>query len=483
VTEPAIIQGGMGVGVSNWRLARAVSRMGQLGVVSGTALDAILARRLQDGDKGGHMRRALARFPVPEIAQRILDRYFLAEGRPPHKPYRAVPMFTLHPSAELLELAVAANFVEVDLAKHGHAGLVGINLLEKIQMHSPAALYGAMLAGVDYVLMGAGIPRAIPAVMDQLTTHQPISIQAHTGGAVADDSFRIHFDPRQVMKRELPPLARPKFVAIVASNVLALTLVKKASGRVDGFVIEGPTAGGHNAPPRGEKTFNERGEPVYGQKDEVNLDQIRKLGLPFWVAGGCAEPEQLKDLLARGAAGIQVGTAFAYCRESGMADWIKTVVLQKAKALKTSVFTDPLASPTGFPFKVVELEGTLSEDNDYRERIRVCNLGYLRIPCKTADGTPAYRCAGEPEEQFLRKGGEADMTEGRKCLCNGLMANIGLPQSYASGYLEKALVTSGDDVKNVHRFLTGERTSYSAADVVRNLLGLMKPPRLSTAMA
>jgi len=470
----------MGVGVSNWRLARAVSRMGQLGVVSGTALDAILARRLQDGDLCGHMRRALARFPVPGIARRILDRYFLPGGRPPEKPYKAVPMYTLHPPEELLELSVAASFVEVNLAKHGHKGLVGINLLEKIQMHSPAALYGAMLAGVDYVLMGAGIPRAIPAVMDQLTTHQAISIQAHTGGGAADGEFRIHFDPRQVMKTDLPPLPRPKFVAIVASNVLALTLVKKASGRVDGFVVEGPTAGGHNAPPRGDKTFNERGEPVYGAKDEVDLGQIQKLGLPYWVAGGCAESEQLKALLAQGAAGIQVGTAFAYCRESGMAEWIKTAVLEQARALKTSVFTDPLASPTGFPFKVVALEGTLSEADDYRERTRVCNLGYLRVPYKTDNGTPDYRCAGEPQEQFLRKGGDAAAVAGRKCLCNGLMANIGLPQTYASGYSEKPLVTSGDDIKNVHRFLTGDRTTYSATDVVRDLLGLLKPPRPSS---
>ena len=33
---PTIIQGGMGVAVSNWRLARAVARAGQLGVVYGT---------------------------------------------------------------------------------------------------------------------------------------------------------------------------------------------------------------------------------------------------------------------------------------------------------------------------------------------------------------------------------------------------------------------------------------------------------------
>lgn len=48
VALPALIQGGMGVAVSSWPLALAVSAAGQLGVVPGTALDAVLARRLQD---------------------------------------------------------------------------------------------------------------------------------------------------------------------------------------------------------------------------------------------------------------------------------------------------------------------------------------------------------------------------------------------------------------------------------------------------
>ena len=65
--KPVIIQGGMGAAVSDWRLAKTVSLAGQLGVVSGTALDVILTRRLQMGDPGGHIRRALAAFPLPAL--------------------------------------------------------------------------------------------------------------------------------------------------------------------------------------------------------------------------------------------------------------------------------------------------------------------------------------------------------------------------------------------------------------------------------
>ena len=77
----------MGAAVSNWRLAQAVARLGQLGVVSGTALDVVFARRLQDGDPGGHMRRGLDRFPVPEMAERIWGRYYIPGGKAETAPY------------------------------------------------------------------------------------------------------------------------------------------------------------------------------------------------------------------------------------------------------------------------------------------------------------------------------------------------------------------------------------------------------------
>ena len=65
------------MGVSNWRLANTVSRLGQLGVVSGTALDSLFTRRLADGDKGGNMRRGLNAFPFPEMARRVWQEYFV----------------------------------------------------------------------------------------------------------------------------------------------------------------------------------------------------------------------------------------------------------------------------------------------------------------------------------------------------------------------------------------------------------------------
>ena len=465
---PMIIQGGMGVGVSSWRLAQAVSRLGQLGVVSGTALDQVFARRLQDGDPGGHMRYGLDRFPFREMAERVWSTYFIPGGKQDYESYKKLPMHDLTAPRELQELCIVSNFVEVFLARDGHGNPAGINYLEKIQLPLLPSIYGAMLAGVDYVLMGAGIPLKIPAVLDDLSRHEPVTYPLQVTGAQADDDTNITFAPREFMEFDLPPLTRPKFLAIIASNTLALTMLKKANGKVDGFVVEGPTAGGHNAPPRGKLQLNETGEPVYGERDRVDLAKLRELGVPFWLAGGYGSPEKVREALAQGAAGVQVGTAFAFCEESGLSKEYKQAVLESVAKGKAHVTTDPLASPTNFPFKVVRVEGSNSELEVYEARPRICDLGYLREAYRTEDGAIDYRCAAEPVTVYASKGGKLENTAGRKCLCNGLMANIDLPQVRAGNRVERGLITSGDDLTALGVFLDAGPV-YSAAHVVAKL--------------
>ncbi len=471
----SIIQGGMGVGVSGWPLARAVSRRGQLGVVSGTGLAAVLARRLQTGDIGGHLRRALAKFPLPAIAQRILDKYFVEGGKREKDPFVLTPMPQVKESLAARELTVTANFVEVFLAKEGHTNAVGINYLEKIQFPHLTSLFGAMLAGVDYVLMGAGIPRVIPGVLDALAAGKPatyrIDIEHAKDADVSDNEEECctTFDPALFCGGLAPHLARPRFLAIISSATLAMTLARKSNGQVDGFVVEGAIAGGHNAPPRGPMQLNERGEPLYGPRDVADLEKIRALKLPFWLAGGFGQPGKLAEAEALGASGIQVGTAFAFCEESGIDPEIKQRVLAESLSGAARVFTDPAASPTGFPLKVVQLPGTVSEPTVVASRERNCDLGYLRQTYRKEDGTLGYRCPAEPIDDYVRKGGRVEDTVGRKCLCNGLFATVGFAQLRPEG-AEPPLVTAGDDVVNVHHFLRPGHKTYSAAEVIERLL-------------
>lgn len=416
------------------------------------------------------MLRALDAFPFPEMACRIWKKYFIPGGKPSDAPYSVLPMHQQVEPHKLMELCIAANFVEVFLAKEGHENPVGINYLEKIQLPHLASIYGAMLAGVDYVLMGAGIPLSVPGVLDAYVAHQPAEYKLAVTGAAADLDVMVRFDPAEYAEGPLPVVARPKFLAIVSSNTLAVTMLRRASGRVDGLVVEGSVAGGHNAPPRGKMQLNATGEPVYGQRDQVNLEELRSLGAPFWLAGGYGSADKLNEALQAGAAGVQVGTAFALSEESGLRDDLKEEIIAQVLEGTARVFTDPHASPTGFPFKVAKLPGTLSEDDVYLRRERKCDLGFLRELYATPDGKIGYRCAGEPVQTYVAKGGKVEDTVGRKCLCNALISNIGHAQIRKDGTTEPELVTVGDDVNKIAQFLAPGRTSYSAMDVVKLLL-------------
>jgi len=468
---PTVIQGGMGAGVSGWRLARAVSACGQLGVVAGTALDVILARRLECGDPGGDMRRALEHLPLQGVAQRILARYLIEGGKSAEAPFRALPALGVPLSREREELIVAANFVEVFLAREGHHGAVGINYLEKIQLPTLPSLFGAMLAGVGFVLMGAGIPRAIPAVLDELAEGRPAELQLDVRDAEHGSEQRLRFDPAAFCGGAAPRLTRPAFFAIVSSATVGTIMARKASGRVDGLIVEGTTAGGHNAPARGPSRRNDAGEVVFGERDVPDLEAIAKLGLPFWIAGSCAGPEQLESALHHGASGVQIGTAFAFCDESGIEPELKQRARERIRARTASVLTDALASPTGFPFKVFQLAETGSDPKVFAQRERVCDLGYLRHAYTRPDGGVGWRCPGEPERAWAHKGGAEAEVVGRKCVCNGLMANIGLGQVLRDGTSEAPLLTSGSDTAVVAELLSGGRAGYSAADVLEHVLG------------
>ncbi len=461
---PPIIQGGMGAAVSSWYLARTVAEQGQLGVVSGTALETVVARRLQDGDAGGHMREALAAFPYPEVAEHILDTFYLPNGRD-GKPYRPMRRISIKPHTEHDQLTVAANFVEVWLAKQAGTGKVGINFLEKLQTATPAALYGAMLAGVDAILMGAGIPREIPQLMTDFAQGRAggLSIDAERPSGMAAPV--LTFDPKESFG-VAPELPRPAFLAIVTAEVLASYLARNEVTRPEGFVIEHFMAGGHNAPPRRLQDT----ETGYGPLDEANIDKVRDVGLPFWLAGGRATTESVKEAVELGAEGVQVGSLFALSNESGLLPEYREQMLQAAREGNLRVRTDHRASPTGFPFKVVELPGTVGSEATYKARPRLCDLGYLRSSHIDEAGKVTYRCAAEPESPFLKKGGETEELQGRMCLCNGLVAAIGLGQERPDGYKEAPLLTLGATTGDIEAMLKDFPDGWSARDVIDRLM-------------
>lgn len=468
---PRIIQGGMGVAISDWKLAHAVSLKGQLGVVSGTGIALVMIARLSKGDPGGHVHRALARFPHQDAVRRLMERYPALEG--PYPNYPRPPFWAPDAPRDLVELTVLASFVEITLAKEGHNSPVGINLLEKIQMPTLSTLYGALLADVDVVIMGAGIPYQIPQILDKLSKHERTSYHLDIHSSVPGEEATIALNPEELfpgISVQCGHLQRPSFLPIISSTVLAKTLLKRSKGSIEGFVVEAPCAGGHNAPPRGPLRIDSAGEPIYGPRDQVESSAIADLGLPFWLAGGQDTPERLEKARSEGARGIQVGTAFAFCAESGMDPTIRRRVLDTLSAEPVEVRTDPVASPTSYPFKVAQVEGSLSDQHVYHSRKRLCDIGMLRQGYRLQDGSLVWRCPAEPRSTLISKGGQGDEADGAVCLCNALAATAGIPQTRPCGYREPAIVTSGDNLSTIHHLIREGASEYSAAEVLEYLL-------------
>jgi NAD(P)H-dependent flavin oxidoreductase YrpB (nitropropane dioxygenase family) len=440
---PTIIQGGMGIAVSSWQLAKEVSIAGELGVISGTAIDSVVARRLQDGDLTGDIRRAMGAYPNQDTIKEITDRFYIEGGRAEDKPYLDVPKLSIKGNLFSNKLLAVASFVEVWLAKEGHDGLIGMNILEKIQLAIPAQLYGAMLADVDYILIGAGIPAQVPHLLNEISQGNKVAMKVDV--ADTKDKHYLHFDPRTLGLDNFP-IKRPLFLAIVTSHALVAYLNKDEETKPDGYVIEYHVAGGHNAPPRAKNHVNDEGEAVYNELDIPNLEKIHASGSPFWLAGGYATPEKVKEAISYGAQGVQVGSLFALANESGFTNENRSSILVSLADPSMRVMTDASASPTGFPFKVIQNNQTLSNDNLYKERTRICDLGYLRTMFQREKGGIGYRCPAEPLDNYEFKNGEVDQAQGSKCLCNALMADIGLGQVRPDGRTEISLLTFGSDL-------------------------------------
>lgn len=467
--RPLIIQGGMGVKVANWKLAAAVTRNGGFATVSGVALARTMALQLQRGDEGGHLRRALDHFPFPHIAKKVLDAFYIDASDRRNKARRGIPVYSLHPSDLLIASSICANFAEVWLANDaGIKGRVGINYLEKIQMSIIFEILGAMLADVEYIAMGAGIPWQIPEVINSILEGRLVKYHVSIDGN--GKTIEVCFDPKGFFGGPLPAMNRPRFFPIVGSHVLAQYMVKKNPSQesIDGFIVEEHIAGGHNAPPRGTYPSTADGQPIYGKRDDIDYDKISDLGQPFWIGGGMASPEMIERALSLGATGVQVGSAFAFCNESGMDPHWKSAVIRLAYNNNLEVFTDAICSPTGFPFKVARVPGTLSDKEVYMAQKRACRHGALVTLYERTDGSIGYRCPGEPVEQYVKqKGGNKADTEGRICLCEALINASGLDRGP-----KVPIITVGDDITRLIPILVShENGTYSAADVFRYLRG------------
>ena len=296
--HPELIQGGMGVGVSGWRLARAVAAAGGLGVVSGTALDVQLARRLQLGDLAGDLRRSLARFPYPELVERVIRSATSCPAASP--PARASPRSRATPSSRAAiscgSMSWRASSRSTSRARVTTAA-VGINLLQKIVLPTLPTLYGALLAGVGLRPHGGRHSARNPR-------RSRGALRAPSGSAFgardrsrrrrrkaprsASASIRRRSGLRRWPSRSRCPTSSPSSLRSRWRRSCSSAPPERSTASSSKRRQRAGTTRRRAARP-GSTTAASRST---GRAIEVDLAKLRELGKPFWLAGSRGRRER-----------------------------------------------------------------------------------------------------------------------------------------------------------------------------------------------
>jgi len=346
-----IIQGGMGVGVSLSPLAGAVAQEGGVGVISSAALDRLVSKR--NGKK--------------------------------MTTYEAV-------------------YEEISLAKE-KGGVSGINIMVALVQTYEDTVKGAIDAGADVIISGAGLPMNLPMIK-----------------APGDTAL-------------IP----------IVSSARALELIckkwERAHYRPDAVVLEGPLAGGH---------LGFRIEDIYLESNklenllpEVKETAIRYGNFPVIVAGGIYSYEDIVRFLKMGADGVQMGTRFLVTEESSATDAYKQAVINAGK--EDIIVAQKPGSPCGLPFMVIK-ESPMFHNGLTGKRKPRCDKGYVLTKDKEGNFT---QC-------------RAKINDGCNfCICNGLLSSAGYnPEAEeplytvgANGYRIDRLTT----VKELMNELTGKQ--------------------------
>ncbi len=338
ITVP-IIQGGMGVGVSLHPLAKAVAREGGLGIVSSACLDRLVSKR--SGKKAN---------------------------------------------------TYEAAYEEVSLAK-AEKGFAGINIMGALARDFSDSVKGALDAGADAIISGAGLPLSLPAIQ------------------------------------------QPKDTALIpiVSSARALEIIckkwEKLGYRPDAVVLEGPLAGGH---------LGFRIDQVELESNRLeNLfprvkDMAKKFGdFPVIVAGGIYTHDDILQFMARGADGVQMGTRFLATEESSATETYKqAVVLAKEEDI---VVAHRPGSPCGLPFRVIK-QSVMYLSSLQRRREPKCDKGYVLL--KDVEGKFTVCPAKEDNKGYF-------------CICNGLLSSAGFNPAE-----EEALYTVGANASRVDKILS-----------------------------
>lgn len=203
-------------------------------------------------------------------------------------------------------------------------GLLGVNIMCALTNYSDM-VRTSIREGVDLIISGAGLPMDLPGYLREM---------------------------REEMKGEV----KTKLVPIVSSGRAASLLCKKWLKKFDylpdGFVVEGPKAGGH----LGFKA-EQLDQPEY-QLEKIVTDVIEavtpfreqhKKDIPVIAAGGVYTGEDIAKFLELGASGVQMGTRFVATHECDADEEFKRAYVTATKEDVTII-----KSPVGLPGRAIK---------------------------------------------------------------------------------------------------------------------------------
>lgn len=424
---PRLFQAGMGAGVSRYWLSRKAARLGALGIVSSVGLRTIIVEAVRRGDK---QVIAMAKtFPFAQHRDELLS---FASGGFRHR--RAVPQDGYGDVGKLAaRLTVISTFIEVSLAKKGHHGKIGINVMWKLSTSVLPTILGALLAGVDALICGAGVPMELEEIVDSIRAGKTELSFDPLYGTTTPVSFEFNREVVEYLRG--CRYRRPKLIPILSNYAFCRKIVKKWRIPPDFIILEDWKAGGHNQNPRNKVEHSDVSDGI-----ETYFDEVLTLGVRVVVAGGFEYGGNRTDFLywrRRGAWGIQVGSRFALCKESGWDRKWRDLIIQMNRRGETVIMTDHEASPTGFAIKVVVVPGTLSDPEVYNRRERSCLYGCLRrghtfVDPETGETRTTLICPAMPLSMYQRLCPDKTREECLKecggqvvCLCSALLATIG----------------------------------------------------------
>ena len=310
-----IIQGGMGVGVSLHPLAKAVAHEGGVGIISSACIDRLVSKRTN---------------------KKVST-------------YEAV-------------------YEEVSLAKV-KGGFIGINIMAALVRDYNDSVKGALDAGANMIISGAGLPLNLPGI-------QP-----------------------------------PKDTALVpiVSSARALDIIckkwEKLGYRPDAVVLEGPLAGGHLG-------FRIDQVDLETNRLENLLPSVKEHAMkcgdfPVIVAGGIYSHEDIVSFMNKGADGVQMGTRFLVTEESSATDAYKQAVIKATE--EDIIVAHRPGSPCGLPFRIIK-QSPMYVSSLKRLRPPKCDKGYVLL--KDGEGKFTVCPAKESNENHF-------------CICNGLLSSGG----------------------------------------------------------